>query len=132
VNFYVSSFYEEEKKFPVLKREDPSCYHHIDRPSSFSQYLESMIADLAPWEEAVGRLEAVEEDRGALVLSLRCLIKIRIPSGADLEEELRRIMGRKVGLLRTDSGVLFRVLDGNDDKLRVSSARGPPDGEEGG
>jgi hypothetical protein len=90
-----------------------------------------MIADLAPWEEAVGRLEAVEEDRGALVLSLRCLIKIRIPSGADLEEELRRIVGRKIGLLRTDSGVLFRVLDGNDDKLRVSSARGPPTGRRG-
>jgi hypothetical protein len=64
--------------------------------------------ELPIWAECVGTLERVEREGGAVLLTLR--LRVRLPEGTDLLR-FRRAVGRRVGILRTDEGVLLRVLE---------------------
>lgn len=61
------------------------------------------------WEEAVGVLEKIEED--GVVLKCDRRIKLLL-APSKLEKLLRKYVGRRIGLLRTEAGYRVRREDG--------------------
>ncbi len=63
---------------------------------------------LAVWQEIAGTLEAIREEDG---LMIACLNIGRITVPEELEAELRGYIGRRIAILRSDSGYHIRELE---------------------
>ena len=73
----------------------------------------AQLYHLAPFEEALGTLRELKKEQNVLVAQIS---QIRIALPASLEQELRPLVGFRLGILRTDIAskpYLFRILDPN-------------------
>jgi len=77
---------------------------------------EQKVLALELWGEIVGRLIAVRREENWLRVELDCgvlLFPIDGPGAITLEEDLRDLIGKVIGIIRTDLGertILVRVL----------------------
>lgn len=62
---------------------------------------------LKNWEEGVGVLHHLDHDEGNLVGKIGRLALL-LPS--EMEDQLRPMVGKKIGILRTDDGYLWRAI----------------------
>ncbi|RLF80101.1 hypothetical protein DRN44_07870 [Thermococci archaeon] len=65
---------------------------------------------LKVWEEIVGILNDLRVNNGKLILSISSSINVEIPNQLVNKKMLEKILGHRVGVLRTDSGYLIRVF----------------------
>jgi len=65
---------------------------------------------LKVWEEIVGILNDLRVNNGKLILSISSSINVEIPNQLVNKKMLEKVLGRRVGVLRTDSGYLIRVF----------------------
>ena len=62
---------------------------------------------LAPWMEVLGQLHELKEQDGYIEASIGPTI-VDLPS--ELKEKLKNCIGQRIGILRTDSDYIFRVM----------------------
>lgn len=62
---------------------------------------------LNTWDEAVGRLDKVEESETQIIALLTCIYKkqmaIALPKDKPETKELKKLIGKKISILRTDN-----------------------------
>jgi len=61
-----------------------------------------MAEKLLPWAEAVGNLQGIKENGDIVVLTLEGVGDIVIKSDRSLISKLKKAMGQRVGILKTD------------------------------
>jgi len=61
-----------------------------------------MAEKLMPWAEAVGDVQGIKESGDAIILSLRGTGDIILRNDRDLISKLKKAMGQRIGILRTD------------------------------
>ena len=65
---------------------------------------------LRPWEEVIGVLNNLSANNGKLILSISSTINLEVPDQSVNKEMLEKVLGHRVGILRTDQGYLIRVF----------------------
>jgi hypothetical protein len=68
---------------------------------------------LHPWEEAFGHLQAIQDVEGHCLVTIG---QVCVVLPAEMADKLRKLLGQKVGILRTDFDYRFRVYGGRDSK----------------
>jgi hypothetical protein len=68
---------------------------------------------LHPWEETFGHLQAIQDAEGHCLVTIG---QVCVVLPAEMADRLRKLLGRKVGILRTDSDYRFRVYGGGEFK----------------
>ncbi len=72
---------------------------------------------LGPWEEVVGIVDSIEthEERGVIRILLIKRVGVEIPLNELMEGggSLEQLKGRKISILRTDSGYIARAEQGS-------------------
>jgi len=74
-------------------------------PIEYSHAGYKNLSILEPWEDAVGFLHSVEMEDGRTLAHIGPLC-VALPG--ELSEDLRRLIGRRVAILRTDADYRFR------------------------
>ena len=73
------------------------------------------------WEEEEGLLKDVEKKDDKLILTFETYSNLFLPYSKNLEEQLQKVVGRKVGVLRTDfveNPYRVRVENRNSDRIK--------------
>jgi len=81
------------------------------------QIRDSKGYELKPWEEVIGVLNELRAEEGKLTLFLSSSIIVKIPDKVLNEKVMKEALGRKVGVLRTDSCYRVRVFGTSDDRI---------------
>jgi len=61
-----------------------------------------MAEKLLPWSEAVGNVKEIKEEGDIAILSLEGVGDIAIKNDKSLISKLKKAMGQRIGILRTD------------------------------
>jgi len=61
-----------------------------------------MAEKLLPWAEAVGNVQGIKENGDVVVLTLEGVGEIAIKNDRSLISKLKKAMGQRVGILKTD------------------------------
>jgi len=61
-----------------------------------------MAEKLLPWSEAVGNVKEIKEEGDIAILSLEGVGDIAIKNDKSLISKLKKAMGQRVGILKTD------------------------------
>lgn len=66
--------------------------------------------ELKPWEEVIGMLNKLYANEERVTLLLSSFIRLEIPSQLLNKKIMKKALGHKVGVLRTDSGYCVRIF----------------------
>lgn len=61
-----------------------------------------MMKKLELWQEAVGKIEEVKEEGEIAILNLENVGKVAINNDRQLISKLKKAIGQRIGILRTD------------------------------
>ena len=58
--------------------------------------------ELKTWEEVRGKIQEIKKDDGFIFILLTFSYEIKIPYEEDIENNLKSLIGKEVGILHTD------------------------------
>ncbi len=70
--------------------------------------METLAKRLAVWSEIAGTMEAIRDEDGVMIA---CLNSGKIVIPEEMAEELKPYRGRRIAVLRSDSGYHIRELE---------------------